>query len=167
MTASDIIAITAIVASAIASIVSAYISFQNNKVNIIAKRSEVVLESRLHALEEIVKALGDLRMILLQNGLLFRQQPSPEEYQQFRNEFNLEFVKYLDTYTRLRLFFPPTVYRELIDYDKILRKHSIFSKNGGGVSQPHDQPSLSSQARFVTRMDIGGIWFVPETRSRI
>jgi SAM-dependent methyltransferase len=47
------------------------------------------------------------------------------------------------------------------------RKLRIFSKNGGGVSQPHDQPSLSSQARFVTRMDIGGIWFVPETRSRI
>lgn len=44
----------------------------------------------------------------------------------------------------------------------------IFSKMGGGrVSQPHDQPRLSSRARIVTRMSMGGIWFVAETRSRI
>jgi hypothetical protein len=43
----------------------------------------------------------------------------------------------------------------------------IFSKMRGRVSQPHDQPRLSSRARFATRMDISGIWFVLETRSRI
>jgi len=33
----------------------------------------------------------------------------------------------------------------------------IFSKLGGRVSQPHEQPRLSSQARFVTKRDSGGI----------
>lgn len=49
----------------------------------------------------------------------------------------------------------------------IIGQRGIISINGGSETHPHDQPRLSSRARFVTRIDMGGIWLVPETRSRI
>jgi hypothetical protein len=49
MAPSDIIAIVAIVVSAIVSIVSAFIAYKNNEANILARRSEIALERRMDA----------------------------------------------------------------------------------------------------------------------
>jgi hypothetical protein len=71
MTSSDIIAIVAIVMSALVSIVSASISYLNNKQNISAKRSEIALEKRMEAFRDVVEKLGGLSIaISFLKGLL-------------------------------------------------------------------------------------------------
>ena len=62
MTSSDIIAIVAIVSSAMVSAISAYISFKNNKANIEAKRAEIAFEKRIEAFKEFVETMGKFKI---------------------------------------------------------------------------------------------------------
>lgn len=58
MNSSDLIAITAVIITGIVSALSAYISHQNNKANIVARRSEMVFEKRLDAFSRVVEKIG-------------------------------------------------------------------------------------------------------------
>ena len=73
----------------------------------------------------------------------------------------------IEKVTNILIMIPAIRPKDIEKVSSDLQKSGIISKNGGSVTHPHDQPRLSSRARFDTRMDIGGIWFVSATRSRI
>ena len=105
MTSSDIIAITAIILSAIVSIVSAYISYKNNKSNILAKRSEMAFERQLDAFQEVVEKIGMVRLINSQNLYLKDEQKIKNYFSELKNAKD-EFYK---SYQRQRVYLPPDI----------------------------------------------------------
>ena len=66
MTPSDVIAIVAVVVSAVVSILSVYISYKNNKANIGAKRSEMIFERQIRILQELCPSYGKREGIYFQ-----------------------------------------------------------------------------------------------------
>jgi hypothetical protein len=61
MTTSDIIAIVALVVSAVVSIVVAITSYRSNKLNIQARRSEMAFEKQIEAFREIAEKISNIR----------------------------------------------------------------------------------------------------------
>ena len=125
MTSSDIIAIVAIVISAIVSIVSVFISYQNTKATINAKRSEIALDRRLNAFSELIEKIGALRLSLVRFAAL----PSDVKFE--KEEFDglkaimVEGFESLHiVFERNRVFLPKHISRAV---DKFVETISRFS----------------------------------------
>ena len=107
MTPSDIIAIVAIVTSAIVSIVSAYISFQNNKANINARRSEIALEKRLEAFSEVTTKMGMFRLSLVNYFASQISQKSDKlDFAGFKETFVKDLIEFHLTVERVQVYLP-------------------------------------------------------------
>ena len=115
MNSSDIIAIVAIVISAIVSVLSAFISYKNNKANIESKRVEMAFERRLEAFREILEAMGVLRMFMSENYPLYRGRGD-----EFFSELRKQYYKFFSTYQKLRFFIPPSLRDGFSEYSRFV-----------------------------------------------
>ena len=115
MTSSDIIAIVAIVISAIVSVISAVIAFKNNKANIEARRVEMAYERRMESFREILEAMGVLRMFMSENYPLYRG-----KHDEFFAELRKEYYKFFSTYQKLRFFIPPSLREGFSEYSRFV-----------------------------------------------
>jgi hypothetical protein len=115
MNSSDIIAIVAIVISAIVSVISAVIAFKNNKANIEARRVEMAYERRMEAFREILEAMGVLRMFMSENYPLYRGKPD-----EFFSELRKQYYKFFSTYQKLRFFVPPSLRDNFTEYSRFV-----------------------------------------------
>ncbi len=119
LTSSDIIAIVAIVLSAIVSVTSAVISYKNNKANIQAKRSEIALEKRLVAFSGIVKEIGGITAWT--GEMLANDINSGEEFFKYleTEKYNIHF---LETYLEQRVFFPKHIDKEISEFIDLITR---------------------------------------------
>ena len=113
MTASDIIAIVAITISAIVSVISAIITYKNNKANILAKRSEMSFEKRLEAYRELIESMGKLTLQLQRISLEFNNKKRVKELSE---DGRLLLDSFFTNYTRYRIFMPKNIFHILTLY---------------------------------------------------
>lgn len=134
MTSSDIIAIVAIISSAIVSVISTYISFQNNKANINARRSEIALEKRLEAFSEVTTKMGMFRLSLVNYFASQLTQKSDKlDFAGFKETFVKDLVEFHLTVERVQVYLPRHIsiaVDEFVDAlasysDKFLEKDDI------------------------------------------
>jgi len=102
MAASDIIAIVAIVVSAIVSIVVAITSYRSNKLNIQARRSEMAFEKQIEAFREIADKLGGIRKTIIG----FPVPDSDRAETAFFTRVEKATLDYHFTYQRFRVYLP-------------------------------------------------------------
>jgi len=126
MTASDIIAIVAIVISAIVSVASAIISYMNNKNNIEAKRSEIAFEKRLEAFSGIVKEIG--KITTWTGGLAIPQIKSEADIVRYLNKHDGN-NRFQEIYLEQRVFFPKHIDKEIREFINIITEFTkeVFS----------------------------------------
>lgn len=114
MNTSDIIAIVAISVSAIVSIIVAITSYQSNKLNIQARRSEMAFEKQIEAFREIADKMGGIRKAFV--GF-----PIPDDETSERTFFSrLEKVTldYHFTYQKYRVYLPSELDTALREFEK-------------------------------------------------
>lgn len=121
MNSSDIIAITAIVISAIVSVTSAVISYKNNKANIQAKRSEIAFDKRLAAFSKIVGEIG--KFTTLTGGVASQQFKTKEETIKYLNKYDgaKDFTTY---YFEQRIFFPKKIDKEIREFIDLMTEYA-------------------------------------------
>lgn len=125
MTSSDIIAIVAIVASAIVSIISAYISFQNNKANINARRSEIALEKRLDAFSEVTFKMGKFRLSLASFLASHSNEKfGKDDFEDLKNIFIKDLAELHMTVERVQVYFPKHVSVAIDRFNDSLSEYS-------------------------------------------
>ena len=126
MTSSDIIAIIAIVLSAIVSVVSGFISYKTNKMNITAKRMEIAYQRRLDAFSKMISSMGEFRASLVDAvGILQR-----DGLEATRARLYKGFENVVITFDKERVFFPSKVNNAVNTYNKIAVEHTDeFLKN--------------------------------------
>lgn len=150
MNSSDIIAIVAIVISAIVSVLSAYISLKNNKANIEARRLEMAFEKRLEAFREILEGMGNFRRFVSENRNSL-QSDNPEEYFAKLRE---QYYKFFSTYQKLRFYIPPNARQIFTDYarfvlDYINRKDSEHTKDFGAQLRDKENEITDLLQKFL------------------
>jgi Zn-finger domain-containing protein len=118
MTSSDIIAIVAIAASTIVSITSAYISYQNNKANLLAKKSEIAFEKRLDAFRDVVNGVAKHVDFLYRWSS--REVKSEKEFKAFAQEFDEVNEHIITTYRRCVVYLPPSIDAALVELHRII-----------------------------------------------
>ncbi|MBI5352027.1 MAG: hypothetical protein HZB50_05265 [Chloroflexi bacterium] len=119
MNSSDIIAIIAIVTSAILSIAVALIGYFTNKANIRARRSEIALEKRLEAFREIVEKCGVLKRLGSRYSVLSSDIEKVNSYEKSLATAIEEFYK---VYQQQRVYLPPSI-------EKMVTAYGSFSFN--------------------------------------
>jgi len=134
MNSSDIIAVVAIVVTGVVSVISAYTSYQNNKANIVAKRSEMVLEKRLDAFNRVVEKFGRIDDILTYEMADYIHNPNQSKVEEKRL-----LNKYWETHRDARnelgsqlIFFPFEISNIINDYyndPKLVELSNEFFKN--------------------------------------
>jgi biopolymer transport protein ExbB/TolQ len=111
MDVSDIIAIVAIIASAIVSIIAAITSYRNTKLSIQARRSEMAFEKQIEAFRELAEKLGGIR----KSFAMFSIPVSEREQETFFARVEKAILDYHFTYQKFRLYLPS-------DLDSALRE---------------------------------------------
>jgi len=119
MTPSDIVAIVAIIVSAIVSVVSAIITYKNNKANIGARRSEIAFEKRLDAFREYVENIGKLRFFISNNTNLDNE----VEHQNFFNELHEKYDELSICYQKLRVYFPGHIDDAILEHKRMIAEY--------------------------------------------
>ena len=120
MQTSDLLAIVAIVVSAIVSIASVFISYLNNKINIRAKRSELAFEKQIEAFREIAEKMGGIRRAMVDT-------PKPVNEQLndlFFSTLLQASMDYYSTWQRCRIYLPPELAVSLREYGKKIISYS-------------------------------------------
>ena len=114
MTSSDIIAIIAIIASAIVSIISVMTQYKSNKLALEAKRSELVFDKRLSAFQTVIEQVYNVEKVF-----------QKWSFQESMNEndlgtFKLSLVEALnqgyETYIRHLVYIPDNIAKEIDIY---------------------------------------------------
>jgi hypothetical protein len=113
MTSSDIIAVVAIVVSAIVSTLSLYISYKNNKSNILAKRTEIALEKQLEAFSILEEKMHSITTLILSTD---EKQNSAID-KAFRKKLEVAYNNFLQKYDLLRIYLPPHLEIALDHFD--------------------------------------------------
>ena len=117
MTSSDIIAIIAMVISAIVSIASAYISFQNNKANIQARRLEMSFEKQLDAFKDLNERTGEIRAIVFSANEISKTQRSVNKY---FNTLSKIYDDYYASINKYRVYLPSNIQSAYVEFaDKV------------------------------------------------
>lgn len=130
MTPSDIIAIIAIVLSAIVSVVSGYISYKTNKMNITAKRLEIAYQRRLDSFSKMISAMGEFRASLVDAVGIIQK----DGLEATRTRLYESFENVVKTFDKERVFFPSKVNNAVNNYNKIALEHTDeFLKNPTSV----------------------------------
>lgn len=124
MTSSDIIAVIAVVVSALVLIVSVYIGYQTNKVNIEAKRSDLVFERRLEIFRELVEKIGLIKYYVI-NNLDFKGEKPPKSFFVGLNERRDDLFVSVQ---KIKVFIPGEMENHINNYDRRLR---MFIKKEG------------------------------------
>lgn len=122
MTSPDIIAIVAIAASTIVSITSAYISYQNNKANLVAKKSEIAFEKRLDAFRDVVE--GAAKYVDFLYRWSSREVKNEKEFKVFFQELNEVSEHIITTYRRCVVYLPPSIDTALAEFHRIIDSQS-------------------------------------------
>ena len=126
MTPSDIIAIIAIVLSAIVSVVSGYISYKTNKMNITAKRLEIAYQRRLDSFSKMISAMGEFQASLVDAVGIIQK----DGLEATRTRLYESFENVVKTFDKERVFFPSKVNYAVNNYNKIALEHTDeFLKN--------------------------------------
>ena len=111
MNTSDLIAIVAIVVSAIVSIVVAITTYRSNKLNIQAKRSEMAFEKQIEAFREIAEKISSIR-----KAIVGSKQPYDESSDSaFFHAVEKATLDYVFTHRKYRVYLPS-------DLDSILHE---------------------------------------------
>jgi hypothetical protein len=146
MTSSDIITITAIVVSAIISIMSIYISFVTNKQNISAKRKEIALEKQLEAFSTLQNAVQEIAKLILS----LDEKPNQSIDQNFLKKLKIAHDIFIQKHDLLRIYIPKK-------FDSALEKISIptyklLAPNGETDEETNNylREIILAQDKFVT-----------------
>jgi len=102
MNTSDIIAIIAIISSAIVSTIATYSAYLNNKLSINARRREIALSRQIDAFTELAEKLTRLQAVITDDTV-------PASKKSYLASLDSVHDDFTSTYTKLRLFFPPEV----------------------------------------------------------
>lgn len=176
MTNSDIIAIVAIAASALSSIISAIVVISTTRINIQAKRSEIAFSERLRAFQEVYELISNVnsRLYLFQHTFKDQTYNKYLDYIRIQNDANestinkalAEVVKrlvtidsgFISTYNQQRVFIPPKIDREILKYyEEVLAPVSTtpIKELAQNVSQmkflhdSHSEKILSEIHKFI------------------
>lgn len=130
MNTSDIIAIVAIVVSAIVSIIVTITSYRSNKLNIQARRSEMAFEKQIEGFKEIAEKMSGIRKAMISS-----QKPYDESsaYTFFR-EMEKAAIDFVFTYQKHRVYIPSELDVELREFGK-----KAISYYSGADYTEHDQ----------------------------
>ena len=115
MNTSDLIAIIAIVVSAIVSIITLIAAYRTAKLNVQARRSEMAFEKQIEAFREIAEKLGGIRKVFVIHG-------EPEGEGMTRNFFMAVEKAVLDyhfTYQKYRVYLPSDLDNALREFTQI------------------------------------------------
>lgn len=111
MNSSDIIAIVAVVVSAIVSITATIFSYLNNKSNIKAKRVEMAFERQLNALSAVAEKLRAIETFLITEGQFI------SEFEEFRQKLIAVVVKMKVERDRQEVFLPESIVNHLYELE--------------------------------------------------
>jgi len=114
MSSSDIIALVAVISSALISITTSLVSFFINKSNIQAKRSEMALERRLEAFREITEQIGILMRKLGNIN-------SKDEFDKEKDDLEKIEVDIYQVYRKNLVFLPPSIDKNIAKYGTLLQ----------------------------------------------
>ena len=123
MNTSDIIAIVAIVVSAIVSISAGIISYKANKATIEARRSEMAFEKQIEAFREIAEKMSGIRKVFIDTPMPSEKAGSVKVFYTAVRSAILEFVF---TYQKYRVYLPSELDLVLREFGK--KAISYFSK---------------------------------------
>ena len=130
MNTSDIIALVAIVVSAIVSIIVTITSYRSNKLNIQARRSEMAFEKQIEGFREIAEKMGGIRKAVISS-----QKPYDESSENaFFHAMEKATLDFVFTYQKYRVYLPS-------ELDAVLRefgKKAISYYSGADYSE-HDE----------------------------
>ena len=116
MSNSDIIALIAVLTSAIIAVTTSLVSYFINKSNLQAKRSEIAFEKRLEAFREIVD----------QTGLISRKIGninSKDKYDKEKNELGKIESSFYQVYRKNLVFLPPSIDRNVVKFGNLLQSY--------------------------------------------
>jgi hypothetical protein len=114
MTTSDIIALVAIVVSALVTIIVAITSYRTNKLNIQARRSEMAFEKQIEAFREIAEKVNGIRKAIISS-----QKPYDESSgNAFYRAVEKATLDYVFTYRKYRVYLPSELDKILIEFSK-------------------------------------------------
>ena len=133
MTSSDIIAITAIIVSAIVSIVSGIISYKNNLLVIEARRSELALEKRLSAFTRMIEQIAKMEDVL--EKWLARENLTGDDIAGFLQEMSQAIEEYSDVHRNIIIFLPKSM----------LKANSDFSSTVAEVAKVIHEENISQE----------------------
>ena len=133
MNSSDIIAIVAIVVSAIVSIVSTTISYLNNKENITARRKESVFEKKREAFKLVVERMSRIDNFLSHDQFIFtaKSNSNDAENRAFYEKLTSLFLDSKVEFDRQRIYFPPEIAQAFQEYfynDKLMKQTQEFNE---------------------------------------
>ncbi len=115
MNTSDVIAIVAIVVSAIVSIITVIAAYRTAKLNVQARRSEMAFEKQIEAFRIIAEKMGEIRKV-------FAKSPVPEGEGMTRNFFLAVENAVLDyhfTYQKYRVYLPSDLDAALREFTQV------------------------------------------------
>src|SRR5215510_7507327 len=102
MNTSDIIAIVAIVVSALVSIIVAITSYRSNKLNIQARRSEMAFEKQIEAFREIAEKISGIRKAIIGSQIPYDESSKNVFYHAVEKAT----LDYVFTYRKYRVYLP-------------------------------------------------------------
>jgi hypothetical protein len=113
MNNSDIIALAAIILSAIISVTTSLVAYFMNKMNIQAKRSEIAFEKRLEAFREIAEQTGKIK---LQFSLI----EDVDDFNSSRSNFQESLIDFYKAYRKNLVFLPPSISKDVAKYGNLI-----------------------------------------------
>ena len=113
MNNSDIIALVAIILSAIISVTTSLVSYFMNKTNIQAKRSEIAFERRLEAFREIAEQTGKIK-------LEFSLTKDIDDFYNTRSVFQESLINFYKAYRKNLVFLPPSISKNVANYGSLI-----------------------------------------------
>jgi hypothetical protein len=114
MNNSDIIALAAIIMSAIISVTSTVAAYFINKSNIQAKRSEIALEKRLEAFREVIEKIGKIRSLLVKSN--------EANIDSLKSDFQTALEDFYIAYRKNLVFLPPSISDKVAKYGSEIYK---------------------------------------------
>lgn len=114
MNTSDIIAIVAIVVSALVSIIVTITSYRTNKLNIQARRSEMAFEKQIEAFREIADKISGIRKAIINLQMPYDELSNNAFYHMVEKAT----LDYVFTYRKYRVYLPSELDQALIEFSK-------------------------------------------------
>jgi hypothetical protein len=124
MTPSDIVAIVAIIVSAIVSTLATFIAYKNNQTTISAKRKEIALERQLDAFSEITEKVGELSVKLNHADVIFSNHGNAKKKTEALNAILSSMENLVISYARNEVYLPSRIMEQFSKLASALNKDS-------------------------------------------